>query len=346
MSHNLNFRDNKASFFTAKELAWHKLGTFVNEAQTSTEAIKLAQLDFLVTKKNLYTKEGVLVKDHFATVRDDINRPLGVVGKNYKVLQNYEAFDWFDSIVGSREAIFETAGALGNGETIFITAKLPKSIIVKQDVIDNYLLLTNCHSGKSSMQVMFTPIRVVCNNTLQAALSQNKYKVSIIHKGNLKDKLRIAERIMGISNRLRVEALDLYEQMYAKEIHSEREVIKYICNTILSSEELKSLIERNGTEYFKDKRLSGLNITKDNRRLISKTKLYTIENIMNYYNEGVGQKSIPHTMYRAYNAVTGYIQNVKPFSDVESKFSSMFGGSSESLALIAMKYALQPELIQ
>ncbi|MGN6437611.1 MAG: DUF932 domain-containing protein [Agriterribacter sp.] len=160
MAHNLNFNENtgRYSFFSVKEKAWHGLGQIVDQYPTSAEAIQHAGLDYKVVKTALYAKGTSIVEtpggieitdselhvpDYYANVRADNNAVLGVVGKDYQIVQNNEAFAFFDAIVGGGGGIlYETAGALGKGERIFITAKLPDYIRVGSgdDVIEKYLV--------------------------------------------------------------------------------------------------------------------------------------------------------------------------------------------------------------
>src|SRR6478672_110731 len=122
MAHNLNFNENRNqhAFFSVKEKAWHGLGQIVTDYPTSAEAIKLANLDYNVIKQPLYTinNEGdtKAVKNFFTTVRQDTGEPLGVVGRKYEIIQNIDAFSFFDSIIGGDGILYETAGALGAGE--------------------------------------------------------------------------------------------------------------------------------------------------------------------------------------------------------------------------------------
>src|SRR5277367_1882484 len=190
MAHNINFNEKtgKHSFMSVKEKAWHGLGQIVDRYPTSSEAIQFAGLDYIVEKRPLFTYDTenqmadpetdiiipeISVPNYFATVRADTDQVLGVVGNDYEVVQNRDAFTFFDAIVGGGDGIlYETAGALGNGERIFITAKLPGYIRVgNDDLIEKYLFLTTSHDGFGSITAAFTPIRVVCNNTLHAALN-------------------------------------------------------------------------------------------------------------------------------------------------------------------------------
>src|SRR3546814_16291285 len=145
------------------------------------------------------------VPNYYATMRTDTNTVLGVVGRDYEVVQNRDAFSFFDSIVGGDGMMYETAGALGNGERIFITAKLPDYIRVGgDDLIEKYLFLTTSHDGSGSITAAFTPIRIVCANTLNAAMHRNSNTIKIRHTSGAKERLEQATKLMGIRNPLAI----------------------------------------------------------------------------------------------------------------------------------------------
>jgi len=130
------------------------MGVQLPNLATSAEVMEHAGLDYTVTKQLLYTladkKRLVEIPDQFCTIRTDTTAVLGVVGSRYTVLQNTDAFRFFDALVGDGDAIYETAGALGRGERIWLLAKLPSYIrIGKNDIVNKYLLLTNAHDGSS-----------------------------------------------------------------------------------------------------------------------------------------------------------------------------------------------------
>lgn len=222
MAHNLNFnnRTGKYSFFSVKEKAWHNLGQIVQEYPTSEEAIKFVGLDYEVEKSPLFTKgAGIIessngiemidpaleVPNYFANIRTDNNTVLGVVGRDYQIVQNREAFSFFDSIVSVGDGIlYETAGALGNGERIFITAKLPDCIRVGNgdDITEKYIFLTTSHDGSGSITAAFTPVRIVCQNTLNASLKNMSNVVRIRHTAGAKQRLEDAHKVMGLANKL------------------------------------------------------------------------------------------------------------------------------------------------
>lgn len=156
MAHNINYNEQtgKHSFFSTKEKAWHNLGQIITDYPTSAEAIKHSGLDYEVEKRKLFTSSSeeiildneiiqnkIEVPNYFSTVRTDNDTVLGVVGKDYQIVQNRDAFSFFDSIVGGDGILYETAGALSQGERVFITAKLPDYIRVgKEDLIEKYLV--------------------------------------------------------------------------------------------------------------------------------------------------------------------------------------------------------------
>jgi len=181
MAHNLNFNEQTGnySFFSVQQKAWHGLGQIVDDYPTSAEAIQFAGLDYEIAKRpnkhELPSGKSILSKSSFFTYRTDNENVLGSsVGKDYHIIQNREAFAFFDAIVGGGEGIaYETAGALGDGERIFITAKLPDYIRVGNgdDITEKYIFLTTSHDGSGAITAAFTPIRIVCQNTLNASLN-------------------------------------------------------------------------------------------------------------------------------------------------------------------------------
>ena len=206
MAHNLNFRHGRASMMYVGSKPWHSFGTKVDHVATSAEAIEAAQLGYTVRAIPQFYRndEGhQYPADMQATVRTDTWEQLGTVSGRYSILQNQKAFDLIDGLAGEQAAMYHTAGALGKGERVWLLVKLPDSVHVNgtTDTVDKFLLLTNSHDGKSSLRVFFTPIRVVCQNTLSAALGRGtKQGISIRHMGDMTDKLKEARRILGLAN--------------------------------------------------------------------------------------------------------------------------------------------------
>jgi phage/plasmid-like protein (TIGR03299 family) len=206
MGHELYILDGKVSMMYVDEEPWHGLGTKLQKPATAEEAIEAAHLDWEVIKiplVGLRNKQTIQIPNKFAIVPQNkwgrLDCPVfGIVGKQFMPLQNREAFQFFDPIAGQGAAIYHTAGALGEGERVWILAKLPESIqVIGDDITDKYLLLSNSHDGNSAVQIKFTPIRVVCNNTLTMALSRGP-TLRVTHTKNIHERLRQAEKLLGI----------------------------------------------------------------------------------------------------------------------------------------------------
>jgi phage/plasmid-like protein (TIGR03299 family) len=329
MSANINYnqKTKEHSFVSAKELPWHKLGKVVANAMTSTEAIDLAGLNYTVNKNKVYVKfpdnikaehniRGKIVPDSFATYRTDTLDVFGTVGSRYEVVQNHEAFKFMDSIVGKDKAIYETAGALGKGETVFVTAKLPEYIIINgNDVIENYLVVSLNHNGKFSINIFLTPVRVVCQNTLSVGLQAAKLKFSIRHTANAHDKMNDARRILDISSKITFETQELYQHLVRTKITDEV-VEQYFNNIFLTKGELASLV-KSGVKY-------------DKSTSISTRKKNIITDVHKFYEIGIGQSNIIGTKFGAYQAITGYLSNVKDYKSTDVKMSNLILGGSDA----------------
>ncbi|GAB2972416.1 hypothetical protein GCM10027049_02690 [Mucilaginibacter puniceus] len=337
MANNLfyNEQTGKHSFFSVKEKAWHGLGQVVEDYPTSAEAIRYAGLDYTVEKRPLFTNSlpnelnemgesidfpKINVPNYFATVRTDNSSVLGVVGKDYEVVQNADAFQFFDAIVGGETGIkYETAGALGKGERIFITAKLPDFIKVgKQDLIEQYLFLTTSHDGFGSITAAFTPIRIVCNNTLNAALRNHTTAIKIRHTASANDRLKQAHTLMGISHKMGEELQELFN---------------YWTNVRITDKQVKKLIQvamAPNKEVIQNLELGLLD-------KLSTTYTNIVDNAFAYAmgNETQQMETTAGTLFGAYNAITGYYQNVRNFKDGDAKFKSIMDGTAKQRAQVA-----------
>jgi len=333
MGHNLNFneRTGKYSFFSVQEKAWHGLGQVVTKYPTSGEAIKHAGLDYEVIKSPLYTTgTGIIesagsteirdaqlaVPNYFANIRSDNNAVLGVVGKDYHIIQNREAFNFFDAIVGGEDGIlYETAGALGNGERIFITAKLPGYIRVGNgdDVTEKYIFLTTSHDGNGSITAAFTPIRIVCQNTLNASLRNMSNVVRIKHTGGAKQRLEDAHKVMGLANTLSNQLQDIFNNWTTVKV-SDSEVRKLIQLALCPNKETFDLLKKGAEDE------------------LSTVFRNTVDDAFSYAMMSDTQQmdTTKGTLFGAYNAVTGYYQNVRNYKDDEAKLQSIvMGGTAQ-----------------
>lgn len=218
MSHNIEFNKERKSYSfveaNKREIAWHQLGKRFNEdGITVTEAITACNADYEVAKQPIIaltpqmvadlengktldaeTIFGNVITNKTATMRLDNNHILGVVGDGYGIVQNADAFKFIDQLVGgnldgqTEKPIIDAAGVLGNGERIFVTAKFDRPMFLDNkgnDPIEFYVVFTTSHDGSGAVNAMVTPVRVVCNNTLNLAFKQNYGKMSLRHTTNI-----------------------------------------------------------------------------------------------------------------------------------------------------------------
>jgi phage/plasmid-like protein (TIGR03299 family) len=330
MAHNLYYNEKSKdhSFFTVKQKVWHGLGKVVEDHPTSAEAIKYAGLNYTVEKRPLFTLDNtnfdrlnafadgiepkLSVPNYFATLRTDTEEILGVVGKDYQIIQNIDAFSFFDSIVGNDTGIrYETAGVLGRGERIFITAKLPDYIRVgRDDLIEQYVFLTTSHDGYGSITAAFTPIRIICQNTLNAAIRSKQNSVKIRHTANAVERLKQAHQLMGISSSLANEMEALFNH-WSKVRITDKELKKLIGIAMAPSKEVLSSLQEEKFHH------------------LSNHYLNIVDNVLEYALTAPSQQQITTkgTLFGAYNAVTGYFQNVRNFGSEEHKLKSIMWGT-------------------
>lgn len=187
------------SMVYTREKPWHGLGTKVEDAPTSADALRLAGLDWRVEQKNIQLCGGSKVPGYKANIRSTDGKVLGVVSDRYRIVQNADAFEFTDSIIGG-DVRYETAGSLNGGKKIWLLAKLPETEIAG-DKTEPYLCFSNTHDGSGAVRVCMTPIRVVCNNTLNLALDSAKRAWSVRHTGSLQSKMHEARACLRMANR-------------------------------------------------------------------------------------------------------------------------------------------------
>lgn len=184
-----------------------------NRPLTAAEAITQAGLDWTVSSQPIYT--GIRTADgemdfrevvgQRGIVRSDTDEAIGIVGDRYSVIQNHEAFDFFDAIVGEGKAAYASAGSFDGGRRIFLTADMG-SIEIKNahligDTVQKYLVLTNTHDGSGALQAFFSNLRIVCKNTLNMAIRMAKDGIKVKHTRNAKDRMLETQRVMQAANR-------------------------------------------------------------------------------------------------------------------------------------------------
>lgn len=203
MSHEI-----ETMFSAGRQKPWHYEMTkdvtkLIQEAPTSAEALHLAGLDWTVDQTPVYTDSGIEIPGYKANRRSSDDFILGIVSDRYKIVQNTEAFEFTDAIVGETEdgvVKYETAGSLNGGKKIWLLAKMPTQKILDDDV-EPYMCFSNTHDGTGAIRICMTPIRVVCQNTLNMALSQAKRQWSTKHVGDIQSKLEEAKLCLQLADK-------------------------------------------------------------------------------------------------------------------------------------------------
>lgn len=339
MSHNLDFSKGNAAFVSFAAPAWHGLGTVLNNPLTTIDALNQGGLNYNVIKlPNVHMIPNgdefteLISEDSFFTLRTDVNKVLGSrLGKDYSVMQNIEALNLVDEILQSGTASIETAGAIDEGKKVFICLKVAKDIIVgSSDTVKQYVLIANSHDGSLAITAMPTNVRVVCNNTLSAALGEkSKDKIKIRHTTNAAARLSEAMRVIKLMSSNTTENENNYNIM-ANTVISKEQMFNYFGNVFCTNEEIKEL-------------------QKGNKNVISTRKANILNEVLNFANRGIGQstamKGSDFTMWSAYNAVTGYVTRKKYNSASDRANSMLFGSSAETIES-AGTLALNPAKIQ
>ena len=240
---------NVESMFYTRTKPWHGLGIQVQEAPESKDALKLAGLDWKVYQREVYTDSGIRIDGYRANVRNTDNKVLGVVTERYKIVQNEEAFAFTDALLG-KGVRYETAGSLQEGRKVWLLARLPKEYIISGEQISPYLVFSNSHDGSAAVRVAVTPIRVVCNNTLNLALSTAKRSWAMVHTGNIKGKIQEAQETLFMAETYMNKLGKEFETLKRQKL-SDRQIKEYI-ELLLPLEKTTSLVTAKNVKKLRD----------------------------------------------------------------------------------------------
>ncbi len=300
------------TMFYTRERPWHGLGTRVEEAPSSREALRLAGLDWQVLQKPIMTTDGQMVKGFRANVRDRDSRVLGVVTDRYKVVQNGDAFAFTDDLLGEG-VTYETAGSLQDGRKTWLLAKLPQRYIISGDEIAPYLVFMNAHDGSGSIKVAMTPVRVVCMNTLNLALATAKRCWSTAHTGDIRAKIEDARDTL------------LFAETYMGELGKAVERLRQIR---LSDRQVMAYIDQLFPLY------------EDPTPVQKKNLLRMKEDVRIRYADAPDLQHVGKNGYRFVNAVSDFATHAKPLRESATHRESLFARTVEGNALIDRAYKL------
>lgn len=328
----------------------------VEDCTTSRQVMEESGLDFTVQKCRLFAemepnqkadsgnlmtninennqiKNYGVVDNAYGIYRTDYNIPLGLVKERYEPVQNVDAFRFFDDAIGLNKALWQTAGFFGRGERIFVSAKLPDDILVHGDKVDSYLVFTNSHDGSTGVKILFTPIRVVCQNTLNAAIRTSTNYISFRHTKNVHSNINMASEILGICSK-QSQALNEYYNLLFKTKISDKNAVDVFGNIVLTADELAKIKNTGHTvEEVANHLWFALNDAE-----ISTQKANVLSGMVDYYHRGIGQQEILGTGWGVYNAVSGYYSNVDNNEGQKRMDTLLYGDRANKIAKV-------PELV-
>lgn len=303
---------NVESMFYVRETPWHGLGTKVMEAPDSEDALILAGLNWNVVQEPIYTENTEQIPGYKVNLRDTDRRVLGVVTDRYRVVQNREAFAFTDELLG-QGVRYETAGSLQSGRKVWLLAHMPHEYIISGERISPYLLFSNTHDGSGAVKVALTPIRVVCNNTLNLALRSAERSWSMIHTGDIQSKIKEASDTLFKAERYMDELGKEFETLKMHKL-SDRQVMDYI--------EILLPIDDGSTPQQ----------IKNMKRLQEDMKVR--------YFDAPDLQDTGKNAYRFINAVSDFATHAKPLRKTANHKENLFARTVEGNPLIDKAYQI------
>ena len=303
---------NVETMFYVREKPWHGLGTLVAEAPASADALICAGLDWRVEQKDVYTGDGSLIPGYKVNLRSTDNAALGIVSDRYKVVQNEDAFQFTDDLLGEG-VTYETAGALQGGKKVWILAKMPQRYFIAGDEITPYLVVMNAHDGSSGIKVAMTPIRVVCQNTLNLALNRAKRIWTTKHTENVmsrvheaRETLQLAEAYMGELGR----GIDALSQIRL----TDKKVMEFM------------------QEFFP--------VTEDMPDVQKKNNLRLLNDLKQRYFDAPDLSHVGRNGYRFVNAVSDFATHADPIRKTKNYNENLFLRTVEGNPMIDKAYKM------
>ncbi len=311
MSHQLEMVNGQASMVYAGEVPWHGLGKLIPPDLSPEQVLKTAGLDWSVKKEPMYRANGDMIENRKLLVRESDNKIFDIVSDSWCPLQNIDAFKFFDEFVEQGDMEMHTAGALKGGSVVWALAKVKESFtLFKDDHVESYLLFTNPHRYSSSIDVRFTPTRVVCNNTLTAALEE-KTSMKFTQSHRVAFDSNLVKQVLALSS---VNMRDYEEKanILASKVVKLDDVKQY----------LNTLFPNSSQDEEKRKQLS--------RNAIQ---------VLDLIDKQPGAQYGEGTWWPIFNAVTYFTDHVQG-RDNERRVASMWYGANKQLKQQAMKLAL------
>lgn len=303
---------NVESMFYTRKKPWHGLGTKVEEAPTSADALYLAGLDWKVVQEHIFTETGDTIPGYKVNVRDSDRKVLGVVSERYKIIQNSEAFAFTDTLLGNGVR-YETAGSLQDGRRVWLLARLPREYIIAGERISPYLVFSNSHDGSGAVKVALTPIRVVCNNTLNLALDTARRSWSMVHTGNIRDKIQEAKDTLFMAEEYMDSLGKEFERLRRQKV-TDGQVREYV-EQLLPMEKNASTVQSKNIKNLR-------------------------EDMMCRYYDAPDLQGIGNNAYRFINAVSDFATHSRPLRRTANYNENLFMRTMDGNPVIDRAYQL------
>lgn len=303
---------NVESMFYTREKPWHGLGVRVEEAPTSADALRLAGLDWEVAQEPIFTEGGDAIAGYKVNARDSDRKVLGVVSDRYKIIQNREAFSFTDTLLGSGVR-YETAGSLQEGKRVWLLARLPREYIIAGERISPYLVFSNSHDGSGAVRVALTPIRVVCNNTLNLALDTARRSWSMIHTGDINGKMQEAKDTLFMAETYMDSLGEAFERLRRQKV---------------TESQLKEYVEQL------------LPLEKDATPMQEKNTMKLREDMLRRYYDAPDLRGVGNNAYRFVNAVSDFATHAKPLRRTANYNENLFMRTMDGNPMIDRAYQL------
>jgi len=299
-------------FYVGRNVPWHGLGASVIEAPDSQEALEVAGLNWTVIQQPIYTAGRQVIPNYKANVRDTDNSVLGVVTDRYQIVQNDEAFAFTDELLG-QGVRYETAGSLQSGKRVWMLAKLPEKYIIAGEKIEPFLVFSNSHDGTAGIKVAVTPVRVVCQNTLNLALNTARRSWSAKHTGNVQERMHEARETLGLAH------------MYMEKLGAEFNKLSQI-----------KLSDTSIFGFINDLLPYPADATQVQRKNVDQLR----GDIQTRYFDAPDLKPLPKTGYRLINAVSDFATHAKPLRETASYKENLFLKTMEGNPTIDKAYSM------
>lgn len=297
---------NVETMFSTRVKPWHGIGTVVADCPTSKEAILLAGMDWKVEQRDVCTDSGVMISGYKANIRDRDQSILGVVSDRYQVVQNEEAFAFTDELLGEGVE-YETAGSLQGGRKTFILAKLPQRFIIAGDEITPYFVIMNSHDGSCAIKAAMTPVRVVCQNTLNLAFRTAKRTWTTKHTSNIMERIDDAKTTLQFAERYMGELGRGVDELIHKRL-TDKKVMEYM------------------SEFF--------TVTEDMTAAQRKNNLTMLNDMKRRYFDAPDLQEVGKNGYRFVNAVSDFATHAEPIRKTKNYKENLFLKTVEGSPMI------------